>query len=171
MSTPEVWLRGPVADVSRELQPVAHALLQAVEDVQRLVPSLRVEDVWLSPGGAASVGFHLLHMRGSLERLLTYARGEPLSAEQRAALAEEGRPSTGQTAPELVARFAATVEEALSQLRATSVAELDAARAVGAARLPSSVRGLLFHAAEHTARHAGQISTTVKVVHGTRAGG
>jgi uncharacterized damage-inducible protein DinB len=30
--------------------------------------------------------------------------------------------------------------------------------------LPSTVLGLLFHAAEHTTRHAGQIATLVRVV-------
>jgi hypothetical protein len=39
-------------------------------------------------------------------------------------------------------------------------------RAVGRARLPSTVLGLIFHAAEHTTRHVGQLITTLKVVRG-----
>ena len=41
------------------------------------------------------------------------------------------------------------------------------ARAVGRARLPTTVLGLLFHAAEHSQRHAGQVVTTAKIVRGS----
>ncbi|WP_373398612.1 hypothetical protein V8V91_02485 [Algoriphagus halophilus] len=37
-------------------------------------------------------------------------------------------------------------------------------RTVGRAQLPSTVGGLLFHAAEHTQRHFGQLLVTVKVI-------
>jgi uncharacterized damage-inducible protein DinB len=37
-------------------------------------------------------------------------------------------------------------------------------RTVGRKQLPSSVMGLLFHAAEHTMRHAGQLLVTVQVL-------
>ena len=37
-------------------------------------------------------------------------------------------------------------------------------REVGRMKLPSNVLGLLFHAAEHTQRHVGQLVTTVKVI-------
>lgn len=166
---PEVWLRGPVPGVISALQPMAHALLQAREDVERLAQGLSNEELWQMPGDAASVGFHLRHMAGSLDRLLTYARGEALSGRQRAVVAvgEEVSPEVGAAA--LVEEVRAAVEQALEQLRQTPEAALDEPRAVGRAGLPSSVRGLLAHAAEHTARHAGQISTTVKVVRGLAA--
>jgi hypothetical protein len=32
--------------------------------------------------------------------------------------------------------------------------------------MPSNVRGLLFHAAEHATRHVGQMITTAKIVKG-----
>jgi len=54
-----------------------------------LVPSLSAEQLWTRPGGAASVGFHIMHLAGSLDRLLTYARGESLNEQQRADLAAE----------------------------------------------------------------------------------
>jgi hypothetical protein len=37
---------------------------------------------------------------------------------------------------------------------------------VGRAKLPATTLGLLFHAAEHTQRHVGQLMTTLKVVRG-----
>jgi hypothetical protein len=45
----------------------------------------------------------------------------------------------------------------------TGEATLTATREVGRARLPSTVIGLLFHAAEHTQRHAGQALTTKRM--------
>jgi len=165
-STPEVWLRGPVSGVPAALQPVAHALLQAVEDAERLAADLEPDVLWTRPGGAASVGFHLRHMAGSLDRLMTYARGEPLSEAQRAALTEEQDHTPDVEAAALLARLRATVERALEQLRATDPKTLDDPRKVGRAALPSSVRGLLHHAGEHTGRHAGQVSTTIRIVRG-----
>ena len=89
-SQPEVWLRGPVSGVSPRLQPAAHALLQTVEDVEQAVEGLNADQLWTAPGGAASVGFHLLHLAGATNRLLTYARGETLNDAQRARLQAKG---------------------------------------------------------------------------------
>ncbi|SRR5690606_22787241 len=166
---PEVWLRGPVPGVSPALQPVAHALLGALEDTERFIADLDPGDLWVGPGGAASIGFHLRHMAGSLDRLFTYARGEPLSDAQREALAREKDVTPEVTAEELLRELRRQVDVALERLRATPDASLDEPRAVGRAGYPSTVRGLLHHAGEHTARHAGQISTTVKVLRGLRA--
>lgn len=165
---PEVWLRGPVPGVPPLLQPVAHSLLQCREELQATLPGLTPEQIWTRPFGAASLGFHARHAAGSLDRLFTYARGERLSAEQQAALAAEGEADAQPGAADrLLARFSDTVERALAQLRATSEAALVEPRAVGRAQLPTTVIGLLFHAAEHTQRHVGQAVTTAKVVAGS----
>jgi hypothetical protein len=161
---PEIWLRGPVAGVPTQLQSVAHALMQAHEDTERLVAGLQPAELWSSPCGAASIGFHVRHMAGSLDRLLTYAAGEQLSESQRAALAEEKVDTPSVSSAELLGTLRSAIDGALARLRATRPEELDEPRDVGRARLPSTVRGLLHHAGEHTARHAGQISTTVRVV-------
>ena len=162
---PEIWLRGPVPEIPSLLQPVAHALLGAVEDVRKAVEPLTAAHLWARPGGAASVGFHVRHAAGSLDRLFTYARGEALSPEQRGVLnaeAEPGSPPAGADA--LAHAFERQVERALEQLRATPESTLRDARGVGRQQLPSTVLGLLFHAAEHTQRHVGQIVTTAKIV-------
>lgn len=164
---PEVWLRGPVPGIPGLLQPVAHSLLQCREELATNVAGLTAEELWSGPSGATSVGFHLRHAAGSLDRLLTYARGEQLSPEQHAALVAEPHPDLAPNAgPRLLAAFEETVDRALAQLRATSEGTLLDPREVGRARLPTTVVGLLFHAAEHTQRHAGQIVTTVKVLKG-----
>ena len=162
---PEVWLRGPLPDVPPHLQPVAYALLQAQEDVADLTETFPDAKLWDRPGGAASVGFHLQHLAGVLERLLTYARGEALSEAQLAALKAEGEPFTGATVEQLRGAFDDQVTKALAQLRAADESALLEPREVGRARLPSTVLGLLVHAAEHTQRHVGQLLVSVKVVH------
>lgn len=162
---PEFWLRGPVPGFPPLLQPVAHALLQAREDAERAASPLTVEQLWTRPGGAASAGFHLRHLAGSLDRLLTYARGEALSEEQLAFLATEGEPGAPPAqAAALVALVDGQVERALEQVRHTPEHTLLEQRRVGRAGLPSTVIGLLFHAAEHSTRHAGQLITTARVV-------
>jgi uncharacterized damage-inducible protein DinB len=164
MSKPEAWLRGPIERVPSLLQPVAHALVQCREEIETHLSALRPEQIWQSPRGAASVGYHVRHAAGSLDRLFTYARGAMLSDAQLQVLAQESQADPDLTGDDLLAAFDAIVERALDQLRETSEATLTQERAVGRKRLPSTVVGLLFHAAEHTQRHAGQIATTVKML-------
>lgn len=161
---PEPWLRGPVPGVPSILQPVAHALLLAVEDVRRVVPPLTAAQLHAHPGGAASVAFHVVHAAGSLDRLFTYARGGTLDERQLAALRAEKDGLGDMDAAAVVAALEAEVERSMAQLRATDESTVLDAREVGRAKLPSTVLGLLFHAAEHTQRHVGQTITTARVV-------
>jgi len=165
MSTPpEAWLRGPVEGFDPLVMPVVHALIQAREDIEALSAEVRPEHVWTTPGGAASVGFHVRHLGGALDRLFTYARGEQLDDAQKAFARTEGE--AGATLPEVVAQTGAAVERALAQLRSTSADTLLQPREVGRGRLPSTTLGLLFHAAEHSTRHAGQAITTARILAG-----
>lgn len=169
MSEPEVWLRGALPGVPPLLQPVAHSLLQCREEVRGSLGGLMPAELWARPGGAASAGFHARHAAGSLDRLLTYARGEQLSTAQRDALDAEGAPDlAADAASRLAASFDEAIDRALRQVRDTAEHRLLEARAVGRAQLPSTVIGLLFHAAEHTQRHCGQLATTVKIVRANR---
>jgi hypothetical protein len=159
------WLRGPVPEVIPMLQPVAHSLIDCMEDVETRLRGVSAERIWARPGGAASIAFHVRHAIGSLDRLFTYARGESLSQEQLEALKTEGVRGAGpDTAEELVAAFRQATDRAMDQLRTTPSEEVLAFRAVGRAQLPSNVLGILVHAGEHTQRHIGQMSTTLKVV-------
>jgi hypothetical protein len=159
------WLRGPVPDVIPMLQPVAHSLIDCLEDVETRLAAVSVERIWAKPGNAASVGFHVRHATGSLDRLLTYARGEELSVEQLAVLKTESVRGAGpDSAEELILAFRQATDRALKQVRGTHESDLLAFRAVGRAKLPSNVIGILVHAAEHTQRHVGQMSTTLKIV-------
>ena len=162
---PEVWLRGPVEGFPAELQPAVHALLQAVEEVEAALTSLSIDQLWATPGGAASVGFHARHIAGALDRLYTYARGQALSDAQIAYMKAEGVPGEpAADATALIGVVRTGVDAALGQLRATPVSDLAQPRTVGRKMLPTTVLGLLFHGAEHSTRHAGQIITTAKIV-------
>jgi uncharacterized damage-inducible protein DinB len=163
----EAWLRGPVDGVPEGLMPAAHSMLDAREDMERAAAALTPEQLWLRPGGAASVGFHLRHVCGSTERLLTYARGEGLSEAQLEAIALEGQPGEPpETARELLAALHRTVEATLDTYRAAPPESLALPRKVGRAGLPSTVLGLLFHAAEHARRHAGQVVASARIIQG-----
>jgi hypothetical protein len=163
MSNAEVWLRGPLPDIPRLLQPVAHALLQAREDVEALMLDFPEEKLWTRPGGAASAGFHLQHLRGVLDRLFSYARNKDLNEEQMQALASEGKPDPNLTTKDLVSAFRLEVDRAIEELRGIDERILTDYRSVGRAKLPSTVIGLLFHAAEHAQRHTGQLLVTVRI--------
>jgi uncharacterized damage-inducible protein DinB len=166
---PEPWLRGPVPGVPALLQPAAHAFLMAREDVTAALDGITEDELWLEPHGVTALGFHLAHLAGSTDRLLTYARGEALSANQRATLDRE-HTLTEERPPlnRLLIEWHDTVTAALRQLSSTSENDLRAPRPVGRAQLPSTVLGLLFHAAEHASRHTGQIVTTAKLVRAQR---
>ncbi|HEY9259183.1 DinB family protein [Chitinophaga sp.] len=158
----EYWMSGPVDNIPALLQPVAHALLQANLEVNNLMQDFPEARLWERPAGVASPGFHLQHISGVLDRLLTYARAEALTPEQLTYLREEGNP--GKSLSELLELFNTQTHQALMQLSATPEDTLTAFRGVGRKQLPSTVLGLLFHAAEHTMRHTGQLLVTVKIM-------
>ena len=86
----EVWLRGEtVPDISPILQAAANALLQAAEEIVSFLEDFPASRLWERPAGCASVGFHLIHITGFLDRLSTYAEGNRLSNEQLQYLASE----------------------------------------------------------------------------------
>lgn len=159
---PEVWMRGPLPNVPILLQPVAHALLQVEEDIQNLLQRVNEEQLWERPGGVASVAFHVQHIAGVIDRMFSYARNEKLSEIQLDYLKQEGKRQTGIDKRRLLLDLRKRVEQALQELSNTPVNELGEARYLGRQRIPTTLIGLLFHAAEHSQRHLGQLLVTVK---------
>ncbi len=143
--------------------PAAHALMQAAEDIPTVVAGLSEEQLWALPGGAAAIGFHLRHLAGSIDRLLTYADDKMLSDEQMTELDAEVL-SDSRSAEELARAAVASIERAIGVMRETPPGLYPEMRGVGRKRLPSTVFGLLVHIAEHTQRHVGGIVATAKVV-------
>ncbi len=161
----EVWLRGPLDNIPLLLQPVAHALLQAREEINEIMIGFPEVLLWVKPMGMASAGFHLQHLTGVIGRLFTYARGETLSQRQLDYLQSEGKsPEKEYTINDLVGRFNKQVDKALKQLSQVDEATLTEVRGVGRAQLPSTVIGLYTHGAEHTMRHLGQLLVTVGIL-------
>lgn len=158
----EYWMQGPVEGIPALLQPVAHALLQARDEVRTGMTGFPEVLLWEKPADTASPGFHLKHLRGVIDRLFTYALAQPLSATQLEELAAESN-NNGDLSS-LLNAFSQQIDKALAQLSRTDPATLADFRGVGRKQLPSNVIGLLFHAAEHTMRHTGQLLVTAKVL-------
>lgn len=144
------------------LQPAAHALLQARDDVALHLQGFPAEKLWQQPAGRASVGFHLRHMAGVMSRMRTYAAGTALSESQFDFLRKEAEASDISVA-ELFRLFSEEIERSLDTLRRTEPASLTEPRPVGRRQLPATVIGLLFHMAEHVQRHTGQLLVTAAV--------
>ena len=159
---PEPWLRGTLTDVPALARGVLHAFELAQEDVNRWCESLSEADLNARPLGLPPIAFHLRHVARSLDRLLAYAEGHQLSAEQIAALKTEMDLGPGREA--LFAEFRQGLEDAARRVRVLAAGDLEQARFVGKKQLPTSVGGLLVHLADHTQRHVGQVVTTAKIL-------
>jgi hypothetical protein len=165
INRPEAWLRGPLPGVPALLQPVAHALLQAKEEAAVIMNHFPDSRLWERPSGLASPGFHLLHLSGVIDRLFTYAKDKMLSPEQFIALESEQQiPQPGLHVGLLLNRFEQQVDKAIEELKKTPENMLLETRAVGRSRIPSTLLGILFHAAEHTQRQIGQLLVTARIL-------
>ncbi len=158
---PEPWLRGPAAGVDPLIAPILFAFQQAREDLAKFTYGLTTEQIWATPYGFGSVGFHIWHIAGSTGRLLTYLQGKQLSVAQMAELDAEHQP--GATRRELLDQLHAAFQQAEILVRSLNPATLAEPRAVGRKRLPTTVIGLLTHIAEHTQRHVGQAISAAKL--------
>src|SRR5690606_25571582 len=161
---PEFWLRGPVLGISPFLQPAAHALLQSRLELSQYTNNFPDTQLWERPSGCASVGFHMQHMTGVLDRILTYAQNLSLSEQQFQYLRQEGQANPNISVSDLIGNFDQKVDEALELFKQLPESELTLARPVGRKKLPATVLGLLFHAAEHCQRHIGQMLVTIRVL-------
>lgn len=162
--TLEVWMRGPIAGLIPLLQPVAHAILQAREEVNLMMIDFPNELIWERPNAVASVAFHLQHLSGVLDRLFTYANNQILNEDQLELLALEADSTQLLTVKGLLIRFNNQVNKALTQLKNIEEKTLLEPRSIGRKQIPTNQLGLLFHAAEHTQRHVGQLLVTIKML-------
>jgi hypothetical protein len=155
-------MRGPIEGVHPLLAPVLYSFQMAREDLEKYTAGLPPARIWATPHGLASVGFHMVHIAGSTNRLITYLQGKDLSAAQLDAMAAEASP--GELSREkLLATLYRAFSDAEAVIRAMDPATLGDARTVGRKRLPTTVIGLLTHIAEHTQRHVGQAIVTAKL--------
>ena len=157
----EPWLRGPRPGVGAFVAPLLYSFQMAREDLAKYTANLTTEQIWATPHGFGSVGFHLRHIAGSTGRLMTYVSGGQLSSDQMAALKAEKEP--GATREELLAAIDQAFADAEAVARALDPTRLADPRGVGRKQLPTTVIGLLVHIAEHTQRHVGQAISAAKL--------
>ncbi len=161
----EPWLRSPLPNIIDELQPVAAMFIAAKEDIVGAVDGISHEALWASAHGVASIGFHVQHLAGATDRLLSYAEGNALTESQKADLvAERDATEPRLSLDVLMKKITDSMDDAVKRLEGLSSEQLATARELGRAKVPTSMRALILHAGEHASRHAGQIVTTSKIV-------
>lgn len=160
--TPEPWLRGTLTEIPAVPRAVLHALELAGEDLCRWCGSLTDEQLHATPCGIPSVAFHLRHICGSIDRLLTYAEGRSLTDAQLACLRSELDAVT--TRQSLFSELDACLKTSAARIQSLAAENLDQSRTVGKKALPTTIGGLLVHVADHTQRHVGQAIVTAKIV-------
>lgn len=158
----EPWLRGTLTETPAVQRAVLHALQAAEEDLTKWCADLTDDEIQQRPAGLPSVAFHLRHIPGSIDRLLTYAEEQELSAGQLEALKSE---SSGViSVREALAALSSALQSFAERILWLDPAEFEEPRFVGRRRMPTTVGGLLVHVADHTQRHVGQAIATAKVL-------
>ncbi len=161
----EPWLRGPIEGVQPLIAPIFYTFTQVREDLAKHTQGLTREQIWQKVNGAASLGFHIKHIAGSVDRLTTYALGGQLDEKQMQFLRAEGE--DGAEVSELLQLLDTVLQGSEERLRQIDPATLYETRAVGRKALPTTVLGLIVHLSEHTQRHLGQAMTTIKMLRNT----
>jgi len=162
----EPWLRGTHTEVPAAGRAVLHALDLALDDLTQWTAGLTDTEIHSQPLGLTAIAFHLRHIARSTDRLLSYAEGNQLSAEQLAALKAEQ--AGNESLAELLTEVEASFSNASERVRVLATADFNIPRSVGRKQLPTSIGGALIHVADHTQRHVGQVVTTAKVLNALR---
>jgi hypothetical protein len=158
---PEPWLRGVLPNLDPVIAHLLRASEQIQEDLTRGIVPLSTAQLWATPHGMTSAGFHAKHLAGSTDRLCTYLEGRQLDADQLAAMRAE---SAGDDSPaDLIARVHTAFERYESLVKALRPEHFGDLREVGRKRLVTTAIGLAIHIAEHGQRHAGQAINAAKL--------
>lgn len=134
---------------------------QAREELATFTRGLSQDQLWCKVAGG-SVGFHLGHIAGSVDRLATYLRGEFLTDAQMAFLKSES--VSGASLDALLQALDAVFLRVIALVKSIDPAMYLEVRGVGRKALPTTVAGLIIHISEHTQRHLGQAILTAKIV-------
>ena len=162
----EPWLSGSRADVPAVPRAVLHALDLVLDDITKWVDGLTDTEIHSAPFGLTPIAFHLRHIAGATDRILSYAEGNQISPEQLTTLKAE---STGsETLAQLIANLEASFSDAADRIRNLATANFNTPRSVGRKQLPTTLGGALIHVADHTQRHTGQVVTTAKLLKALR---
>jgi uncharacterized damage-inducible protein DinB len=160
--TPEPWLRGTLSELPLLQRAVFHSLQMAQEDIAKWCGGLDDSELHTRPFELLSIAFQLRHIARSLDRFCSYAEGTPLTPEQFAALASEMDDSG--TSASIFSELEDNLNKTRGRLDAIVRQPPDLLVNIGRKALPTTLTGLLIHAAEHTQRHVGQAITTAKLI-------
>jgi hypothetical protein len=160
-------MRGIVPDIDPVIGHLLRATEHIREDIERAILPLTPEQIWATPHGMTSVGFHVKHLAASTDRLSTYLECRQLSAEQLAALKAEG--AGHETAAQLMAAVRASFARYETLVRALTPAHFGDVREIGRKRLQTTAISLAIHIAEHGQRHVGQTISAAKLATVVRA--
>lgn len=142
--------------------PVFFSFQQVREDLSIHTQGITQEQLWRQLAGKHSLGYHLKHIAGSVDRLTTYLLGGQLSRDQLEFLRNEHAPGA-ELAP-LLAQVHERLHATEQQLLQVGPEALYEPRAVGRQLLPTTVIGLIVHVCEHTQRHLGQAILLTKLL-------
>ena len=158
----EPWLLGGITDLDPLRAGLLYSFRHATRDIAEWTAEVPEEELQMRYGNLASAAFHVRHIAGSVDRLLTYATGHQLSETQLEELRqEEGRPATRSG---LLAELETALTKAEATVRSLDPARYGETREIGRRRVPVPLGVLLLHVAEHTQRHVGQLIMTIKVI-------
>ncbi len=158
----EPWLQGTLTEYPVLQRALLHSLQMAQEDTTKWCSGLNDREIHEGPFGLPSIAFQLRHIARSLDRFCCYAERKPLTEQQLAMLASEMENSG--TIKVIFSELEASLEITRRRLDDIIRQPLDTPIVIGRKHLPSTLAGLLVHAAEHTQRHVGQAITTAKVI-------
>jgi hypothetical protein len=157
----EPWLTGRLAGTHPIIAAVLYALEQARQDLEKWCGDLSTAEFWRTEGDIAPVGFQIRHITGSIDRLMAYAMGRQLSADQLARLDHENDAALSRD--EVFAELREVLSRAEEFVAHAHPDRFAEPREVGRRRLPTTLGGLLVHIAEHTQRHVGEAIITAKL--------
>lgn len=142
--------------------PVFFSFAQVREDLSKHTAGITDEQLWRQVTGKHSLGYHLKHIAGSVDRLTTYLLKSQLSESQLEFLRHEHTPDAG--LPDLLILVNENLQAAEKQLLTVKQNTLFESRLVGRQSLPTTVFGLIAHVCEHTQRHLGQAIIIAKLL-------
>lgn len=96
--------------------------------------------------------------------MFTYAENKPLSDEQFDDLYKEGIENSDVSVTALVENLHRQIQQSVQKLALIDPETLTEVRFLGRKRIPTTLIGLLFHAAEHAQRHVGQLLVTARCI-------
>jgi len=158
----EPWLTGRWNELNPVLAAVLYSFEHARQDLERWTSGLTDEQIWHRSGEVASVGFHIRHIAGSVDRLVTYAAGKQLSADQMKDLEGEKSPE-GPPRNALLELLDQKLRQSEAVIRSFDPSELGTIIEIGRKRTPVPLGVLLVHISEHTQRHVGAAIVTTKL--------